>query len=420
MGAGQAGARKLAARITFNTGVARIALPSLAHGPAESAHSGIREIANEALRTPGTIRLDVGQPDFPTPQHIKDAGKRAIDENKTFYTHTQGLLSLREKLVDKLARVNGIKTTPEAIACGPGGVGAIAAMLAAVVENGDEVLLPDPGWPNYRMMLPWLGARAVYYPCPPSAGFQPDLEALERLISARTKVLVVNSPNNPTGAVYPAETVAALVELAQRHNMWLLSDECYDQVVLDGSAGRAQGAPISSWTSPAHIAPEDPRIATAFTFSKTYAMTGWRLGYLTGSEELIDTVTKVLESSSSCTSTITQVAAEAALAGPQDCVADMVRAYRRRRDLVVDILEDAELLISRPSGAFYIMADVSPAGLPARELAFALLRERGVSVAPGTAFGQEAAGAVRISLASSDADLREGVGRLAEFVYRST
>jgi len=373
------------------------------------AHSGIREIANEAIRRPGTIRLDVGQPDFPTPQHVKDAGKRAIDENKTYYTHTQGLLSLRDKLVDKLARVNGIQTTPEAIACGPGGVGAIAAMLAAVVERGDEVLLPDPGWPNYRMMLPWLGARAAYYPCPPSAGFQPDLEALERLMGERTKVLVVNSPNNPTGAVYPAETIAAMVELAQRHNLWLLSDECYDQIVLDGS-----------WTGPARIAPGDPRIATAFTFSKTYAMTGWRLGYLTGSEKLIDTVTKVLESSSSCTSTITQVAAEAALAGPQDCVAEMVSAYRRRRDLVVDILQDAELLISKPSGAFYIMADVSPAGVPARELAFALLRERGVSVAPGTAFGQEAAGAVRISLASSDADLREGVGRLAEFVHRST
>jgi len=298
------------------------------------AHSGIREIANEAIRRPGTIRLDVGQPDFPTPQHVKDAGKRAIDENKTFYTHTQGLLSLREKLVDKLARVNGIKATPEAIACGPGGVGAIAAMLAAVVEHGDEVLLPDPGWPNYRMMLPWLGARAAYYPCPPSAGFQPDLEALERLITARTKVLVVNSPNNPTGAVYPAETIAAMVEIAQRNNLWLLSDECYDQIVLDGA-----------WTSPARIAPGDPRIATAFTFSKTYAMTGWRLGYLTGSEELIDTVTKVLESSSSCTSTITQVAAEAALAGPQECVAEMVSAYRRRRDLVVDILQDAELLI---------------------------------------------------------------------------
>jgi aspartate aminotransferase len=389
--------------------MARIALPSLADGPAEMAHSGIREIANEALRTPGAIRLDVGQPDFPTPQHVKDAGKRAIDENKTFYTHTQGILSLREKLVVKLARVNGIKTSPENIACGPGGVGAIAAMLAAVLERGDEVLLPDPGWPNYRMMLPWLGARGVYYPCPPSAGFQPDLDALKHLITARTKVLVINSPNNPTGAVYPASTVAAFVDLAQRHNLWLLSDECYDQIVLDGT-----------WTSPASLAPDDARIATAFTFSKTYSMTGWRLGYLTGSAELIDTATKVLESNSSCVSTITQVAAEAALAGPQDCVAEMVGGYRRRRDLVVNLLEDAELLIAKPTGAFYIMADVSPAEMPARELAFALLRERGVSVAPGTAFGLVADRAVRISLASSDADLEAGVHRLAEFVHSRT
>src|SRR5207302_3604951 len=158
-------------RSSLSTDMARTALPSLAAGPAEMLHSGIREIANEALRRPGTIRLDVGQPDFPTPQHIKDAGKRAIDENKTFYTHTQGLLSLREKLVDKLASVNGITTSPEKIACGPGGVGAIAATLAAVVERGDEVLLPDPGWPNYRLMLPWPGARGVYYPCPLASGF---------------------------------------------------------------------------------------------------------------------------------------------------------------------------------------------------------------------------------------------------------
>ena len=372
-------------------------------------HSGIREISNEAIHTPGAIRLDVGQPNFPTPQHIKDAGKRAIDENKTFYTHTQGLLSLRERLVDKLARVNGIRSAPESIACAPGGVGAIAVMLAAVVEQGDEVLLPDPGWPNYRMMLPWLGARAVFYPCPPEVGFQPDLDALGTLISARTKVLVVNSPNNPTGAVYPVETVTALIELAQRHNLWLLSDECYDQIVLDGS-----------WTSPASLAPDDPRIATVFTFSKSYSMTGWRLGYLTGSAELVDTATKVLESNSSCVSTITQVAAEAALVGPQDCVTDMVSAYRRRRDLVVDLLRDAELFIAEPTGAFYIMADISPKGLPARDFAFALLRERGVSVAPGSAFGHVAAEAVRISLASSDADLSEGVGRLAEFVHDHT
>jgi aspartate aminotransferase len=389
--------------------MARIALPSLASGPAESAHSGIREVANEAIRTPGAIRLDVGQPNFPTPQHVKDAGQRAIDENMTFYTHTQGMLSLRERLVAKLARVNGIKSTPEAIACGPGGVGAIAASLAAMVGHGDEVLLPDPGWPNYRMMLPWLGARGVYYPCPTSAGFQPDLDALERLIGPRAKVLVVNSPNNPTGAVYPKATIEAMIEIAQRHNLWLLSDECYDQIILDGS-----------WTSAASIAPDDPRIVTAFTFSKTYAMTGWRLGYVTGSTELIDTATKVLESNSSCVSTISQVAAEAALDGPQHCVAEMVAAYRQRRDATVRLLKDAELFIAEPAGAFYVMADISPSGLPARDFAFALLRQQRVSVAPGTAFGQVARGAVRISLASSDADLEEGVGRLARFVHGGT
>jgi aspartate/methionine/tyrosine aminotransferase len=165
------------------------------------------------------------------------------------------------------------------------------------------------------------------------------------------------------------------------------------------------------------MAPDDPLIATVFTFSKTYSMTGWRLVYLVGGAGLIDTATKVLESNSSCVSTITQVAAEAALVGPQDCVAEMVGAYRRRRDLVVEILSDAELFIAEPTGAFYIMADVSPSEMPARDFAFALLRERGVSVAPGTAFGSVAGGAVRISLASSDEALREGVSRLAEFVH---
>ena len=387
--------------------MARLSLPALSHLPAEAHHSGIREIANEALRTPGAIRLDVGQPNFPTPDHIKEAGKRAIDENKTFYTHTQGLISLREKLVAKLERVNGIRVTPDRIACGPGGVGALAAVFGAVLEPGDEVLLPDPGWPNTRLMLTWTGAKGLFYPCPASGGYQPDLDALARLVTPRTKLLLINSPNNPTGAVYPAATIERLIELAQRHNLWLISDECYDQIILDGS-----------WTSPASLAPDDPRIATAFTFSKSYSMTGWRIGYVAGSAELIDTATKVLESNSSCVSTITQVAAEAALDGPQDCVGEMVAAYRHRRNVVVDILKEAEMLINEPTGAFYCMADISRSRLPAREFAFKLLRERGVSVAPGTAFGEVAAQAVRISLASSDTDLMEGVGRLAEFVHQ--
>jgi aspartate aminotransferase len=383
----------------------RPGFPLTAHLPTEAAHSGIRELANEALRTPGAIRLDVGQPNFPTPRHISEAGKRAIDENKTYYTHTQGVISLREKLVAKLARVNGIAVTPDRIACGPGGVGALAAVFGAVLEPGDEVLLPDPGWPNTRMMLAWTSARGVFYPCPPEGGFQPDMDALARLVSPRTKMLLINSPNNPTGAVYPAATIERMIQLAQRHNLWLISDECYDQIILDGS-----------WTSPASLAPEDPRIASVFTFSKSYSMTGWRIGYVAGSAELIDTATKVLESNSSCVSTISQVAAEAALDGPQDCVLEMVAAYRHRRNVVVDILREADMLINEPTGAFYCMADVSRARLHSRDFALRLLREKGVSVAPGSAFGEVAGRAVRISLASSDSDLREGVGRLAEFV----
>src|SRR5207253_7639375 len=167
----------------------------------------------------------------------------------------------------------------------------------AVLEPGDEVLMPDPGWPNTRLMLTWVSARGVFYPCSEATGYQPDLDTLEGLITPSTKMLLINSPNNPTGAVYPKGTIERLVEIAQRHNLWLLSDECYDQIILDGT-----------WTSPAAVAPDDPRIATAFTFSKTYSTTGWRIGYVTGSAALLAPATNVVASNWSRVSTITQLA----------------------------------------------------------------------------------------------------------------
>jgi aspartate/methionine/tyrosine aminotransferase len=237
-------------------------------------------------------------------------------------------------------------------------------------------------------------------------GFLPDLDRLETLLTPRSRVLVVNSPNNPTGAVYPPATLRALGDLAQRHGLWLLSDECYDQIMLDGET-----------VAPSLAAFADPeRVVSAFTFSKSYAMTGWRLGYATGSARVLDTMVKVLEATNSCPSTVSQKAAEAALDGPQDCVTAMVEAYRRRRDLVVDLLKEAGLLLTVPGGAFYILASVAPSGLDSRPFAMRLLEERGVAVAPGSAFGTVAREAVRISLASSDEDLREGVGRLCELV----
>ncbi len=367
-------------------------------------HSGIREISNLAMSRPGTIRLDVGQPNFRTPEHISEAGKQAIDDGYTFYTHTQGLIGLRERLVDKLARVNGYSVGTEQIASANGGVGALSATLAAILEPGDEILIPDPGWPNYRMMPPWLGARSVFYPLHPAAGFQPDLDHLKALVSPRTRALLINSPANPTGAVFPRETMVALADFAVSHDLWLISDECYDQIVFEGE----------------HVGPasflDDGRVVTIYTFSKTYAMTGWRLGYAVGDAKLIDTVTKILESNTSGPSTIAQKAAEAALDGPQECVREMVAAYSHRRDLAVDLLRESGMLVTIPHGAFYVMGDISAAGLSSRDFALRMVGERGVSIAPGTAFGEVAPRTIRISLASSDEDLREGIPRLAEAV----
>ena len=393
---------------TYNTHyeMASSTLPPIAAGPAEAAHSGIREVVSEAALMPGCIRLEVGEPDFPTPSHIVEAAVELARSGKVRYTATAGTPSLRERLVAKLARVNGVPATTEEINCTIGGVGGIAAAFAAVLEAGDEVLVPDPAWPNYRLMLSWIGARLVPYACPPTAGFQPDPDQIDRLVTPRTKLIVVNNPCNPTGAVYPRALLERLTEVAQRHNLYLLSDECYDQIVMEGE----------------HVSPAsfcaDGRVISAYTFSKTYAMTGWRVGYVVANRAISDTVTKILESNSSCVPAICQRAAEAALDGSDEPVRTMVQEYRRRRDVCVELLEGAGLLINRPQGAFYIMADVSSAGTDARALAFDLLREQKVAVAPGTAFGRVASNAVRISLASSEADLVEGIARLTAHLRR--
>jgi aspartate aminotransferase len=386
--------------------LSRVTPAALSTDLREVPHSGIREIANLAAVTPDAIRLEVGQPDFRTPDHVVAAAKRALDEGWHGYTPTAGLPSLRERVAGKLHRVNGIDVPPEQVVCGVGGVGVISAAVAALVEPGDEVLLGDPSWPNYRLMLAAAHVRPVRYACPPELGFLPDLERLQALVTPRTRLLIVNSPNNPTGRVYPPEVLRRLGEIADRHALWVITDECYDQVVLDGS-GAAPGMR-------AHADPD--RVISCFTFSKTYAMTGWRLGYATGHPAALDSMVKVIESCASGTTTIVQRAAEAALDGPQDCVTEMVRAYRRRRDIAVDILREAGLLTVVPEGAFYVMADVSPAGLGSLEFARLLLAERQVSVAPGTAFGRVADRMVRVSLASADEHLREGLGRLCEQV----
>jgi len=382
--------------------MATLPLQAIASGPAEAAHSGIREVVNLALVTPGCIRLEVGEPNFSTPSHIVEAAIDFARKGAVKYTATAGLLSLRERLVGKLERVNNIKAGVNNINCTVGGVGGIAAALAAVLEPGDEVLVPDPAWPNYRLMLAWAHGVLVPYECSPANEFLPDPQQVEKLITPRTKLMIVNSPCNPTGAVYPRPLLEELADLAVRHNLYLLADECYDEVILDGE----HVSPASFCT--------DGRVVSAYTFSKTYAMTGWRVGYVVANDKISDSITKILESNSSCLPTVCQKAAEAALDGPREPIREMVHAYRERRDLCVGLLEEGGMLINHPQGAFYIMADVGKSGMDSREFAFDLVKTKQVAVAPGTAFGNSARQAVRISLASSPEDLSVGIGRMIE------
>lgn len=369
-------------------------------------HSGIREIVNIAVTMPEVYRLEIGQPSFNTPSHIAEAAFAAAREGYTGYTASAGFLSLRELLVDKLDKVNGIRTTPDNIIVTVGAVGGIASALLALCEPGDEILVPDPAWPNYSMIAQCIGGEIRSYPCLPEYGFLPDLQALEALVTDQAKVLILNSPANPSGAVFPAETVRELVALARKHDLWIIGDEVYDQLIYEGE----------------HISPstfdQDGRVVSVFSFSKTYAMTGWRIGYVVAPNEVSEQIQKLQEPYVSCAPSISQKAAEAALEGPQDCVEEMRMAYQRRRNLVVDILKDYGWHTYTPQGAFYVLVDVSQAGMDSRSFALSLLEEMKVAVAPGQAFGEVAKNHVRISLAAEEDDLIEGLGRMRSYIDR--
>jgi aspartate aminotransferase/aminotransferase len=375
----------------------------LATGPRETSHSGIREVVNVAINMPDAIRLEVGQPNFDTPEHIVEATVRAMREGLTKYTATAGMLSLRELLVDKLANVNKIIVDPSQINVTVGGVGGIAAALLGLLEGGDEVLVPDPAWPNYRLELSYSPAKMVSYPLYAARDFAPDPDDLEKLITPRTKLLIINSPCNPTGAVFSRHVVEEIVRFCQKHDLYLLSDECYDELVFEGE----HVSPASFW--------DDGHVVSAFTFSKTYAMTGYRVGYVVTNHELADSINKILEANMSCVTSFVQKGAEAALKGPREPVTKMREAYRRRRDVVDELLRGYGMWASRPRGAFYTMADISSSSIDSRTFAFKLLDEAKVAVAPGTAFGETARDLVRISLASSESDLREGIQRMHQF-----
>jgi aspartate/methionine/tyrosine aminotransferase len=383
-------------------------MPTMKLNPAAEAmsHSGIREIMNAAWGRPGVLHLEVGQPDFATPPHVVAAAHEAARAGHTGYTPTAGIPQLRAALAEKVAERNGFAPDQEQVVLGNGGAQALHASLVALTEPGDGILLPDPAWPNFAMMAALLRLDAAHYSLTAAGGYLPDLAELERLVTPRTRVLLLNSPSNPLGAVIGADLLRGLLDFAARHDLWVLSDECYDAITFDGAA-----------VSPAAL-DRDGRVVTVFSFSKTYAMTGWRLGYAIAPPEVADVLVKAQEPLVSCINTPTQYAGLAALASPPEVTGAMVAAYRQRRDTVVGRLAELGLPVFRPAGAFYTWVDVSAAGLGAREFALRLLAEEQVAVAPGTAFGAGGEGFVRLSLAAAEADLAEGCVRLARLWSR--
>jgi aspartate aminotransferase len=368
--------------------------------------SGIREIMNAAWGRADVIHLEVGQPDFPTPPHIIEAAHRAMLAGHTGYTPTAGIPALRAALAGKVSARNGFSVLPDQVVLGNGGDQALHASLAAMTRPGDGILLPDPAWPNFDMMATLLGLRAAHYPLTSAGGYVPEVAELERLVTPATRVLLLNSPSNPLGSVIGRERMAELLDFAAAHDLWVLSDECYDEIAFD--------EPV---VSPSAL-DRDGRVASVYSFSKTYAMTGWRLGYIAAPPPLAEVLTKIQEPLVSCLNTPTQYAALAALESPPAVLGEMVGAYRRRRDAVTAQLHELGMAAFRPAGAFYTWVDVSAAGLGAREFALRLLAEESVALAPGTAFGPGGEGHVRLSLAASDADLTEGVTRLARLWHR--
>lgn len=379
-------------------------MPRLAKSVAQMRRSGIREIMDLAGTLTDVIHLEVGDPNFDTPSHIVEAACEAARQGYTHYTPNAGLRSLREKLVQKLARVNGLSVTVDNIVVTTGAVGGIASALAAITEPGDEILIPDPGWPNYEMMVAVNRAVLRRYPLSQADGYLPNLAVLEREIGPRTRAILTNSPSNPAGSVLPRQLVEQLAEIARRHDLFLISDEVYEEIVFDGEHVSALRFDT------------DGRIISVFGFSKTYAMTGWRLGYVVASPEIATVVAKLQEPLVSSASAISQKAGEAALDGPQDCVAAMCAAYRRRRDLAVTLLTQLGVPFTPPSGAFYLLADISASGMDSYTFAKGLLSEAHVAVAPGETFGPSTRSCVRISLATSEDQLVEGIKRLAAYL----
>ena len=374
---------------------------------------------SQELRAAGVdvINLSVGEPDFDTPAHIKEAAKKAIDDNFTRYTPVPGYMTLRQAIADKLSRENGLHFDPAQIVVGNGAKQELCNVILATVNPGDEVIIPTPAWVSYVEMVKLAEGHVVELPTGIDTDFKLSPERLEAAITPRTRMIMFCSPSNPTGSVYTRAELEALAEVLARHpHVLVLADEIYEHINYTGT-----------FTSMASLPGLEGRVIVINGVSKAYAMTGWRIGYCAAPLPIAKAVSKLQGQYTSGVSSIAQKAAEAAYTGPQQCVADMREAFRRRRDIVVELARRIPgLKVNEPQGAFYLFPEVSsylgtrtPDGRAIdtdTDLAMYLLDDAHVATVAGSAFGTP--GYIRFSYATSDDNLREAMRRIAEALGR--
>ena len=375
--------------------------------PVQIPRSGIREIMDLAWsveKTGPVIHLEVGQPDFSTPRHIVEATCRYVNAGHTKYVPNAGVDELRLAAAKYFYRRSGVATDPQQIVVTPGAVMSIATAFLSILEPGDEVLLPDPGWPNYHMAASLVHSKPVFYDLPAQNDFLPDIDQLETLVTDRTKLILLCTPSNPTGQVYSAPLMKRLIEFAQRHDLWIISDEIYADIVFGDEFSSA-------------LCFDDERTLIVSGMSKSYAMTGYRVGFTRGPLAYAELASKLQEPYVSCGTGFSQLASAEALDGPQDCVVEMKNAYANRLQIALDVLRKYDLYKYSPGGAIYLLIDISESGLGSHQFAIKLLEEKRVAVAPGNTFGKMCADHVRVSIASSDDNIRNGITSICEMIH---
>ncbi|WP_435178664.1 pyridoxal phosphate-dependent aminotransferase [Halorussus sp. AFM4] len=369
-------------------------------------------LAEEALRESDRdiVRLEVGEPDFGTPEHVIDAAAEAAREGATQYTENAGIPPLREAIAETMGRESGVAVGPEQVTVKSGAMEALAQTMMALAGPGDEVVVPTPAWPNYVNQVQLAGATPVTVPLPAETGFDLDPERVVDRITEDTAAVVLTSPSNPTGRVYDEDAVAEVADAAAARDAYLVADEVYGRLTYD-----------RDFRGAASYVDDADNVLTVDSCSKTYAMTGWRLGWLAGPQPVVDAVTQISESTTACPSSVSQRAALAALTGPQEPVAEMKADFEERRDFVVErVAEMPVVSCPRPEGAFYAFLDVSDLPGGSFDIAKRLLAEYGVVTAPGDGFGDAGEGYVRISFANSLERIGTGLDRIEEMVRAET